>query len=123
MTADGGRVRPQDLLNVTVHRPGGAAEVLEVTGEVDLLSVEVLDNALADALLRRPALLVIDLTGVSFLASVGMTVLLKAHRATGDATRLRVVAPERSTVGRALDLTGLTEALAVAGTRTDALAG
>lgn len=123
MTADGGRVRPQDLLHVTVHRPDGEAEVLEVAGEVDLLSVEVLDDALADALARQPALLVIDLTGVSFLASVGMSVLLKAHRATGDATRLRVVAPERSTVGRALELTGLTEALAVAGTRTDALAG
>ncbi len=123
MTADGGRVRPQDLLNVTVHRPDGESEVLEVVGEIDLLSVEVLDDALAGALAREPALLVVDLTGVSFLASVGMTVLLKAHRAIGGATRLRVVAPERSAVGRALELTGLTEALAVAGTRADALAG
>ncbi|WP_244179980.1 STAS domain-containing protein [Amycolatopsis pretoriensis] len=122
MTADGGRVRPQDLLSVTVHRPGGEAEVLEVTGEVDLLSVQVLDDALAEALARGPALLVIDLTGVSFLASVGMTVLLKAHRQAGDATRLRVVAPARGTVGRALELTGLTDALGVTGTRADALA-
>ncbi|MGW5720001.1 STAS domain-containing protein [Amycolatopsis sp. NPDC003865] len=121
MTADGGRVRPQDLLNVTVHRPGGETEVLEVAGEVDLLSVEVLDDALAAALARRPALLVIDLTAVSFLASVGMTVLLKAHRDAGDGTKLRVVTPGRSTVGRALELTGLTEALAVAATRADAL--
>jgi anti-sigma B factor antagonist len=123
VTADGGRVRPQDLLHVTVHRPDGGAEVLEVTGEVDLLSVEVLDDALVAAVAREPALLVIDLTGVSFLASVGMTVLLKAHRDAGSGTKLRVVAPGRSTVGRALELTGLTEALAVAGTRADALSG
>lgn len=122
MTADGGRVRPQDLLDVTVHRPDGEAEVLEVIGEVDLLSVEVLDDALAAALAREPGRLVIDLTGVSFLASVGMTVLLKAHRSAGG-TRLRVVAPGRGTVGRALELTGLTEALAVAGTRAEALTG
>jgi len=122
VTADGGRVRPQDLLDVTVHRPDGEAEVLEVIGEVDLLSVEVLDDALAAALAREPGRLVIDLTGVSFLASVGMTVLLKAHRSAGG-TRLRVVAPDRGTVGRALELTGLTEALAVAGTRAEALTG
>ncbi|MFJ9779539.1 STAS domain-containing protein [Amycolatopsis sp. NPDC101161] len=123
MTADGGRVRPQDLLHVTVHRPDRGTEVLEVAGEVDLLSVEVLDDALVAAVAREPALLVIDLTGVTFLASVGMTVLLKAHRDAGSGTKLRVVAPGRSTVGRALELTGLTEALAVAGTRADALSG
>lgn len=123
MTADGGRVRPQDLLHVTVHRPDGGTEVLEAAGEVDLLSVAVLDDALVAALAREPALLVIDLTGVSFLASVGMTVLLKAHRDAGSGTKLRVVAPGRSTVGRALELTGLTEALAVTGTRADALSG
>ena len=123
MTADGGRVRPQDLLHVTVHRPDGRTEVLEVSGEVDLLSVEVLDDALVAAVAREPALLVIDLTGVTFLASVGMTVLLKAHRGAGTGTKLRVVAPARSTVGRALELTGLTEALAVAGSRADALSG
>ncbi len=122
MTADGGRVRPQDLLRVTAHRPGGVpgAELLEVAGEVDLFSVRVLEDALTAAIGREPALLVIDLAGVSFLASVGMTVLLKVHRDAGSTTRLRVVAPERSAVGRALELTGLTEALGVVATRAAA---
>lgn len=100
----------------------GAGEVLEASGEVDLLSAQVLADAIAEALARKPALLVIDLTRVSFLASVGMTVLLKAHRDAGATTRLRVVAPERSTVGRALALTGLREALSVVATQAEALA-
>jgi anti-sigma B factor antagonist len=120
VTADGSRVRPQDLLRVTERRVD-AAEVLEVSGEVDLLSAEVLENALMAAVSREPAVLVVDLTGVSFLASVGMTVLLKAHRGVGKTTSIRVVSPERSTVGRALKLTGLTEALAVVDTRAEAL--
>jgi anti-sigma B factor antagonist len=122
VTADGGQVRPQDLLQVTAHRPGGVpgAELLEVSVEVDLFSARVLEEALTAATGREPALLVIDLTGVSFLASVGMTVLLKAHRDAGSTTRFRVVAPERSTVGRALELTGLTEVLGVVATRAAA---
>jgi anti-sigma B factor antagonist len=124
VTADGGRIRPHDLLRVTSRRPvaGLEAELLEVSGEVDLLSAQVLRNAITEALGREPALLVIDLTGVSFLASVGMTVLLKAHREAGRTTiRLRVVTPARSPVGRALELTGLTGALAVVATQADAL--
>ncbi|MEU8637808.1 STAS domain-containing protein [Amycolatopsis sp. NPDC048633] len=123
MTAGEGRIRPRDLLRVTSRRPdvGFEAELLEVSGEVDLFSVQVLENAITEALGRDPALLVIDLTGVSFLASVGMTVLLKVYREAGRTTRLRVVTPERSTVGRALELTGLTEALAVAASQSDAL--
>lgn len=123
MTADGGPVRPQDLLHVEARRVDAVAgaEVLVVSGEVDLLSAGILETAIAAALGRGPALLVIDLTGVSFLASVGMTVLLKAHRDLGDTARLRVVTPERSTVGRALKLTGLNGALAVVGTLAEAL--
>lgn len=122
MTADGGRVRPQDLLRVTSRRPDGVAgaEVLEVAGEIDLLSAEVLENAITAALRGKPAVLVIDLTGVTFLASVGMTTLLKARRDAGDTTKLRVVTPARSTVGRALELTGLREALSVVATQAEA---
>ncbi|MCR6483180.1 STAS domain-containing protein [Amycolatopsis sp. OK19-0408] len=104
---------------MTELRPTAAAEVLAVAGEVDLLSASTLEDAIAAALAREPALLVIDLTEVSFLASVGMTVLLKARRA--EATRLRVVAPADGAVGRALELMGLREVLAIATTRADAL--
>lgn len=122
MTADGNRVRPQDLLRVTAHHSGGAV-VLAVAGEIDLLSAPVLGEAVTTALADAPELLVVDLSEVSFLASIGITVLLEARREAGAGTRVRVVAPEASVVNRTLSLTGLHEALAVATTREDALAG
>ncbi|MGW3962470.1 STAS domain-containing protein [Amycolatopsis sp. NPDC005003] len=122
MTAEGHQVRPQDLLRVTAHHSGGAV-VLAVAGEVDLLSAPVLGDGISTALADAPELLVIDLSEVSFLASIGITALLEARREAGTGTRVRVVAPEAGVVGRTLRLTGLHEALAVAGTREEALTG
>ncbi|MFF1611510.1 STAS domain-containing protein [Amycolatopsis sp. NPDC058278] len=118
MTAESNRIRPQDLLRVTAHHSGGAV-VLAVAGEVDLLSAPVLGDGVTTALADAPELLVIDLSEVSFLASIGITVLLEARRQAG--TRIRVVAPEDGVVNRTLRLTGLHEALAVTTTRDDAL--
>ena len=122
MTTEGNRVRPQDLLRVTAH-DSGEAVVLAVAGEVDLLSAPILGDSIATALAGAPELLVIDLSEVSFLASIGITVLLEARRTAGTATRVRVVAPEAGVVDRTLRLTGLHEALAVTTTRDDALTG
>ncbi|WP_039912374.1 STAS domain-containing protein, partial [Amycolatopsis vancoresmycina] len=72
MTADGPRLRPQDLLRVTAH-PTGDAVVLAAAGELDLLSAPVLGDEVATALAGAPALLVIDLSEVTFLASIGIT--------------------------------------------------
>jgi anti-anti-sigma factor len=121
---DSGEVRPQDLLRVTTLQPHGSAgtTLLEVVGEVDLLSASVLEDAIATALRSDPAVLVIDLTGVSFLASLGISALVKARRTAGSGTSVRVVAPERSVSARALELMGLIEALAVVPVRTEALA-
>jgi anti-sigma B factor antagonist len=122
VAADGNRVRPQDLLRVTAHDAGGAV-VLAVAGEVDLLSASVLGDGVTAALAGAPELLVIDLSDVSFLASIGITVLLEARREAGTATRVRVVAPAGGVVNRTLELTGLHEALAVTTTRDAALTG
>jgi anti-anti-sigma factor len=122
VTADGNRLRPQDLLRVTPLHSDGAI-VLAAAGEVDLLSAPVLSEAITTALADAPALLVVDLTEVSFLASIGITALLEARRTAGDRTRVRVVAPEHGVVSRTLQLTGLHETLAVTTTRDDALAG
>lgn len=122
MTADSHRIRPEDLLQVTVLRSGDAV-VLAVTGELDLLSASVLGGEVATALAGAPALLVIDLSEVSFLASIGITTLVEARRAAGPGTRVRVVAPETGVVHRTLGLTGLHDALAVATSRAAALGG
>ncbi|RRQ25290.1 STAS domain-containing protein [Rhodococcus sp. Eu-32] len=81
--------------------------VLSVRGEVDLVTAPQLTESI-DAVLAEhaPPALIIDLTDVPFLASVGMTVLLDASRRVTDATEFAVVA-DGPTTARPLTLLGL----------------
>ncbi|NKQ54484.1 STAS domain-containing protein [Amycolatopsis sp. K13G38] len=92
-----------------------------VAGELDVVTAPRLDERIEHALERRPPLLLIDLTGVTFLGSAGMTSLVAAHRTAGDATAVRIVAVGRSTA-RAMQIVGLDQQLAIFPTREEALA-
>ncbi|WP_332845869.1 STAS domain-containing protein [Amycolatopsis mongoliensis] len=102
----------------TEHLP--AATVLTATGDIDLLSTDMLSTALAEAIRQEPPLLIVDLTSTSFLSGAGILVLLAAQALTGDATRLLVVASSRAT-WRPLHLTGADQLLSVHGTLHDVL--
>ena len=99
----------------------GPAVVLSVTGALDLGLAPRLRQLLDRALRLRPELIVADLTGVDFLGSAGMAVLVRAHRKFAAPVRLRVVAPGRITL-RPLEMTRLTDELAIFPSLPDALA-
>jgi anti-sigma B factor antagonist len=93
-------------LSVTVVREGGGTRLV-VAGEVDVTSAERLRGHLAGALDHRPAALTVDLGGVTFLDSTGLSALVYAHlRATDENIPLMVTNP-RPQVRRLLDVTGL----------------
>lgn len=119
----GGAVEPEQLLQTGLHRPdtGEAAVVLDAVGEVDLYTSPLLADAVTAALAETPARLVIDLTGVTFLASTGLSVLLQADQSAGNSTQVRIVIPAEGPLQRTFTATGLHELLAVFPTRTDAL--
>jgi anti-anti-sigma factor len=97
--------------------------VLRVAGVVDLATAEQLEQAIDAALADGPpAAFVIDLSGVDFLASVGMAILVATRQRLGEETRFAVVADGPAT-GRPLTLTGLDQVLAVHRSLPDALAG
>lgn len=81
--------------------------MLDVHGEIDTLTAPPLERAMQDLLADLPAdRLVVDLSGVTFLASGGLAVLVRAaHRAAGYDRRLRLVAPTRPVL-RPLQITG-----------------
>lgn len=90
---------------ISLPRPGTV--LLDVQGEVDTLTAPPLEQALHD-LLARPGAerLVVDLSGVTFLASSGLAVLIRAaHRAADGGLRLRLVTASRA-VRRPLQITG-----------------
>jgi len=97
------------------------ALVLVVVGDIDALTAPEVAKAVDDALGKQPAVLIVDLSNVDFLASAGLAVLVETHRKAGDSTRFRVVATRPST-RRPLEITGLTDELAVFASRDDALA-
>jgi anti-anti-sigma factor len=104
---------PGDRFGATVdveHR--GSAVVLRVAGELDLVTTHVLADASTEALRSVPPVLVIDLTGVTFLASVGMSAIVAAHETGGEHTQVRVVGGSRDTL-RPLRVTGLDRLLAI----------
>jgi anti-sigma B factor antagonist len=96
-------------LDTVVSRPRADTVLLEVDGEVDTLTAPRLEAGLNDALAAAgdPGTgVVVDLTGVTFLASSGLAVLIGAARKeTGVGRRLHLVAASRS-VTRPLQVTG-----------------
>lgn len=75
-----------------VRRP--SSHVLQVSGELDIATVPVLRDAVAEALAEAPPALLVDLTPTRFLDSTGCRELVrtaKAGRAAG--VPVEIVAP------------------------------
>jgi len=82
------------------------AVVLTVSGEVDMLTAPQLEEAIRNALVAQPAVLIVDLSKVEFLASAGMSVLVTAQAEAQPHTRLAVVA-EGAATSRPIKLMGI----------------
>ena len=97
--------------------------ILRVSGEVDLSTASPLDEELTALEQELPphGHLVLDLTEVTFLASAGLSVLIKHGQRCRDAGRDLRIASGNRTVARALLITGLTENLDVFDTLDSAL--
>jgi anti-anti-sigma factor len=116
------------LLSLTTTQIGSAL-VVTAAGELDLLTAPALRTAIRAAL-DRPGIVVVDLSGVTFLSSAGLDVLVAANdtaaqtdqeAAGGWRARLRLVLGHERPVRRPMQIAGLDRALAIYDTVTDAL--
>jgi anti-sigma B factor antagonist len=112
---------PSGLLSATAYRVG-EVEVVALAGEIDMVTGPQVQAAIRDGLAARPAVLVVDLTAVTFLGSTGLTALVQAHQTAGERTSLRVVAAHRAVL-HPIELTVLDKELAVFASLAQALAG
>jgi anti-sigma B factor antagonist len=104
---------PQDptrpgALVTRLDRSAPATLVLWVSGEVDTLTAPALGEALGALLAADPAdaVVAVETTGVGFLASSGLAVLIRAaHQAEAQGRDLHLVAGGRA-VARPLQVTG-----------------
>src|ERR1700761_2323013 len=107
-----------DLVAVTGFRSGDV-EVVAFAGEIDMTTGPQVQAAIERALAGRPAVLVLDLTEVTFLSSTGLTALVLARQDAGERTNLRVVAAQRAVL-HPIELTGLDTELALFPSLADA---
>lgn len=95
-----------------VLRRTDAGITMEVRGDMDLASVETLDQALGEALAQAPARVTIDLRAVGFVDSSGLKFLLRANTlARRDGWDLQFYRPAETAI-RALTITGVIDLLA-----------
>ncbi|MET0237638.1 MAG: STAS domain-containing protein [Kibdelosporangium sp.] len=90
-----------------------AAVVVEVAGEIDLASEEDFAVVLEQALDGSAPVILVDLSGVTFLGSAALHVLLEANRDAGRQRREFRVAHGGSFAARVLEVAGLNQVLAV----------
>jgi anti-sigma B factor antagonist len=87
----------------------GASTVVAARGEVDVATAPALRDGLDEALDGGPGPVVVDLTGVTFIDSTGLGVLIGARRRCDEVGReLRVVVSEPRIL-KVFEITGLTE--------------
>lgn len=93
---------------------GGDSVTVHVTGEVDLASKHLLEEALAN-LGVEPRNLMVDLRGVTFIDSMGLAMLLRIDRlCTANGGSLALAAPSEN-VRKLLKMAQLDEVLTILG--------
>lgn len=97
-------------LNATSEKCSGAI-VLTVEGDVDLATASTLAQHLDNAISVQPSAVVVDLSGVDFLASVGMSVLIAAREKAHHVGSILVVVADGPTTRRPMELVGLDVAI------------
>jgi anti-sigma B factor antagonist len=110
---------PADLLELQVAESGPDARVVTVVGEIDALTAPKLAAVLSAQL--AVAQVVVDLDGVQFLASVGITVLFEANELAAQEDRALRLVYNSQIANLALEATGLREYFTVADSVPDAL--
>jgi anti-anti-sigma factor len=108
------------LVSVTVHDGGGRpCTVIHLAGEADV-STRAVSEVFDAEVAKRPRLLIVDLSGLSFIDSWALSVIMLANRALRrDGSTLALVSPTPA-VARILELIDIAHMIPVCPTLEDA---
>ncbi|MBI2700534.1 MULTISPECIES: STAS domain-containing protein [Mycobacterium] len=110
-----------DSITATVADHDGVV-VLSIGGEIDLVTAPAMEEAIGGVTVDNPSALIIDLSAVEFLGSVGLKILAATFEKLGDSAEFGVVARGPAT-RRPIHLTGLDKTFPLYPTLDDALTG
>jgi anti-sigma B factor antagonist len=101
-------MRSEQPISLDVRTVDGGIVVV-VTGEVDMVTTPQLRDCVQDQIAEQPSVLVLDLSGLSFLGSSGLAVLVESlEQCRAKEITLRLVCTSREVL-RPMEATGLTE--------------
>jgi anti-anti-sigma factor len=106
-------------ITTSVARREGVA-VVTIGGEIDMSTAPAFEAAIAGALDDDPGVLVIELSQVSFMASVGLRILAATQEKVSKSAQVAIVANTPAT-SRPMQLTGLDKIMSLYSTLDDAL--
>ena len=102
-----------DQLVVMEHERADGRLVVRLRGEIDLSNVEQLEQRLERAVEGFPAV-VVDLSAIEYIDSQGLRLLTRLSRRLSTAgAELELVAPKGSIARDVLEMTGLSEDIAI----------
>ncbi len=95
-----------ELVRVDIEElHGGEVVVARLTGELDIAVAQTAGRKIAEAIPSSARGLVVDMSGLEFMDSSGVSMLFGLARQVGShRQQLRVVAPADSPVARVLDI-------------------
>ena len=103
----------QDMPSEAIENPlqvrktgEGAQTVVEVVGEVDAASADILRNAIFEVIDAGSPRLVVDMADVAFMDSSGLRVLIAGYKAAEQAGGALSVRNPSDVVTRLLEITG-----------------
>ena len=114
VSSEGTEAPFDDVISLRTDISEDGVVTVTVVGEVDTFTAPVLRSSLDTQLEQQPRELVIDLSGVQFLGSAGLAVLVETQKASRTRNvDLRLIATTRA-VTRPLEVTGLIDLFTIA---------
>ena len=115
-----------DLLTTSVATVESGSEpytLVELVGEADVTNSDALHEVLDAEVAKRPRTLIIDLSGLRFMDSSALHVILRANRAMDRQGGVLALAGPRDPVAKMLRLTAADQLIPVYASVSDASAG
>jgi anti-sigma B factor antagonist len=115
-----------DLLTTsvaTVESDGEPYTLVEVVGEADVTSCDALREVLEAEVAKQPRTMIIDLSGLRFMDSSALHVILRANRSMDRQGGVLALASPREPVAKMLRLTAADQLIPVYASVSEATAG
>jgi anti-sigma B factor antagonist len=110
-----------EVVQISLEQHAPAVTVAHVTGEIDLASADTFREGVAQRLESGEGF-VLDLDGVTFIGSLGFSVLVETHQETSRRNIRWAIVAGSGPIQRPLQITGLEQVLPIYSSLPEALA-